>query len=536
VAHHVHSCTHSTFTEGSLLLKLRLNRQSKTQLEIKLSYGLTDNVKKHSYFVKMYVFVPRVFALTSTNYPAERFYSDTSTFIRMSAPHLDLAHISKKKHIKPWSQEFKSQISRFSDGTGGDVKATEHSLKILGCVFKSSIRDKRIETVKNINEALDNNDQDQVRDSLQKFGTEVASSLKRIRKLGVLCEQDALPLNLQDCWRGVNEYTSLIAEESLTNIISTFKSIEAPHKTSIDPLKDLAISQYEHRKQYGFDTFLNDDDDNEYLPHRWRVLKRYISSALYLSVSRDEAGTLQTDLIAMFSAGLAMLFATLAILTIQSRWGVSMSMAFVSTMVIAYVVKDRIKELGKRHLENLLPTSLPDHKITVTDDSGTSIGMATESFTVVDAKEAPHPVRTLRFSDLESRPAIKGRPEHVWCYEKNIKLWPEALSAQFSGASGLTDIMRVNLESMLSRMDDAWEVYRHIHPETREVCETRCARMYHINIIFELGSETGEPTLIRSRLVMNKKGIQRIDTIHDVDDTPDFDTDDESVEQTGFYS
>ena len=517
------------------MLKLRLNRQSKTQLEIKLGYGLKDEAKQQNYFVNMYVFVPRVFALTSANYTSERFYSDTATFIRMSAPSLDLAQVSKKKHIKPWSQEFKTQISRFVDGKDGDLKATEHSLKILGCVFKSSLRDKRNETEKSIHDALERGDHEQIQNVLDQFGREVESSFKRIQKLGSLCESESLPSNLQDCWRGVNEYSSLIAEESLTSIVSTFQQIEQQHQPSFDRLKDLAITQFEHRKKCGFQSFLHDDASNEYLPHRWRVLKRYVSSALYLHVSRDTAGTIQTDLIAMFSAALAMLFATLAILVIQSRWGVSMSVAFVSTMVLAYVVKDRIKELGKRHLLNLIPNSIPDHKITVTDDAGTPLGTATESFEVISVKDAPTKVTSLRFSDLESRQAIKGRPEDVWRYQKDIKLWSAALSSQFSGASGLTDIMRINLESMLSRMDDAWEVYSHIHPTTREVCESRCARVYHINIIFELGSDTGEPSLMRSRLVVNKKGIQRIDTIQDGATQFDLNTGAESNEDPELY-
>ena len=148
------------------MLKLRLNRQSKTQLEIKLGYGLKDEAKQQNYFVNMYVFVPRVFALTSANYTSERFYSDTATFIRMSAPSLDLAQVSKKKHIKPWSQEFKTQISRFVDGKDGDLKATEHSLKILGCVFKSSLRDKRNETEKSIHDALERGDHEQIQNCL----------------------------------------------------------------------------------------------------------------------------------------------------------------------------------------------------------------------------------------------------------------------------------------------------------------------------------------------------------------------------------
>ena len=79
-------------------------------------------------------------------------------------------------------------------------------------------------------------------------------------------------------------------------------------------------------------------------------MKRYISSALYLDTSPNKTGTIARDLIAMFAAAMAMLFAASATVIIMKTWAASLSTAFITAMVASYVIKDRIKDLGKRFL------------------------------------------------------------------------------------------------------------------------------------------------------------------------------------------
>ena len=123
------------------MLDFRLDRHDKNQLELKLNYGLRPDSTKQAYTVQAFVFVPRVLAMTATSYPADRFYEDTATFIRMTTPKVPLEELSSKSAVRPWASNLMDQIDNFAAGNTGDLKAAEQSLKLLACVFKGAVRD-----------------------------------------------------------------------------------------------------------------------------------------------------------------------------------------------------------------------------------------------------------------------------------------------------------------------------------------------------------------------------------------------------------
>jgi hypothetical protein len=275
----------------------------------------------------------------------------------------------------------------------------------------------------------------------------------------------------------------------------------------------MAIAQYKHRREQGFESYAHEDEPNEYLPHRWRVLKRYISSALYLTVKQDETGTVARDIIGMLASAAAMLFAASAAVVITDQWTASLSTAFIAAMVISYVIKDRIKEHGKRHLGRHLKRFLADHMVRIIGSDDKQVGTAKESFHIRPTSRCAKEVLEIRYADLDSHEAIEGRPENVLCYSKDITLSSLALQKQFAGALGLTDIIRLNFSPFMRRMDDAWEKYRYVHPTKRTICETKCARVYHVNVVLQLFNQDALIDRHRVRAVVNKKGILRVEEI-----------------------
>ena len=67
---------------------------------------------------------------------------------------------------------------------------------------------------------------------------------------------------------------------------------------------------------------------------------------------------------------------------------------------------------------------------------------------------------------------------------------------------------------MMERMDDAWESYRYIHPRTGDIQVTRCARVYHINVLIRLIAHDDENIVHRVRAIVNRKGIVRVESLH----------------------
>ena len=123
------------------MLDFRLDRHDKNQLELKLNYGLKQDTKKQVYSVQAFVFVPRVLALTKSSYPPARFYEDTATFIRMTTPKIPLEELSSKSAVRPWASSVMAQVEGLTTEDEAGLKEAEQSLKLLGCIFKSAVRD-----------------------------------------------------------------------------------------------------------------------------------------------------------------------------------------------------------------------------------------------------------------------------------------------------------------------------------------------------------------------------------------------------------
>jgi uncharacterized membrane protein YeaQ/YmgE (transglycosylase-associated protein family) len=501
-----------------LLLSYRLDRHDRTQLELKLSYGIRPGQARQRYQVETFIFVPRVLALNAQTYRHERFYQDTVTFIRMTTPKVPLHALSRKDAIEAWAAPVKEAISAFADGKGGDVAAAIQGIKLLACVLKSAVRDESVALLARLDPVLAGGPSglDTAAGWVNEFTADVKGALRRLRKVGEKSSKAGVPLLVRESWRAADEYTSLLCEEALTEVVVRC----APHTTSealakaVDKVRNVAIAQYHHRVECGYLSFAVEGDRNEYLPHRWRVLKRYVSSALYLDVSREQAGTIVADVIGMVAAAIAMLFATVIALMATSIWGATLSMAFVGAMVLSYVIKDRIKELGKRHLGRRARGLLPDHVLQIrAEGREDALGTCKESFLVTDVSKLSPELIELRYCDLQSHEAIEGRPENVLCYQKEVQLSSASLSEHLAGATGLTDVVRLSVAPMLERMDDNWEIYRYVHPQTRALCDARCARVYHINVLLRLTSSHGETVLKRVRVVMSKKGIERVEPV-----------------------
>jgi hypothetical protein len=151
--------------------------------------------------------------------------------------------------------------------------------------------------------------------------------------------------------------------------------------------------------------------------------------------------------------------------------------------------------------------------LSIVGADGARLGTAEESFHIQGTEGFDPQILRIRYADLDSHEAIEGRPENVLCYSKDIAISSAELQSQFAGAEGLTDIIRLNFLPFTRRMDEIWEKYRYIHPIKRKVCETKCARVYHLNVVLRLYSQGALIDSHRVRVVVNKKGIVRMEEV-----------------------
>lgn len=505
------------------------------QLELKLGYVVERGRKRQRYRVECFTFVPRTLGINRATYPAARFYEDTAAFVRMKTPTVALSALARAPKASAWFQPVLDRLDRLLAGEVRVDGTAAHRLKLLGCIYRSAIRDETDDIVHRYSPSPGRDpglpdttrgarDADLAR-TVNRFLDDLAAGLERLRALGDRCEHAAMDSSVREVWRAVDEYVTLFSEEALTRLVELVELADRRPEGRGDEgvaaglrerVATAAVSAYRYRRVRGYPSYVEKDSDNESLPYRRHLLKRIVSSALYLDIRHQRPGGLVTNVVGMVAAAAAMSFGMLTAIWVQGRWG-TFSEAFVGGMVLSYIVRDRIKEWGKQRLGRTFQRFVPDHIIEIRDvDSGRLVGQCRESFSVVEPSKIAAEVRRLRHIDHPSTVSTDGRPEAVLRYTKEIDLDSSALEHLLEGVEGLNDIIRFNLGRLRERMDGPFEPYHHIDPATLELVSVPCARVYHINLVLRFTTGRGAKATTeveRVRVVMDQRGIKRIESL-----------------------
>ena len=505
------------------MLEHRFERHDRSQLELKLGYVIDRNQPRQAYRVEAFLFVPTTLGLTKQSYRKAHFYEDTSTLIRLKTPRVALVSLATEEGLEQWTQPIAGPIGEILAGQHVDVKPVIDRFKLLGAVIRSALRDEKVDLLDRMDQTVgrgeDEGGSGHAHRWATQFSDQLSSVLERTRRMGHACETARMPDDLRSVWRGVDEFLSLIAEEAFTDVLSRLHArLQVTEDEDLAALAERiaqqAVAEYRYRRGRGYLSYAREGDRNEHLPYRRRVLKRFVSSILFLDVRQEESGRMVNNVVGMTAAAVAMLVATLAAVWTQNVIGMSLSASFIGAMVVSYIIKDRIKEHGKKLLGRRLGKWLPDHILKVNRaDSDEEIGRCRESFYLARSQNIEKEILDLRHAEHPTPDAIDGRPETVLCYAKDINLKSAVLSAGGLECDGLSDIMRFNVQRLLSRMDDPWEAYEYVDPDSLEISEARCARVYHLNAVFRMTRASGATSLEHVRVILNRKGIHRLEVI-----------------------
>lgn len=508
----------------------RLEAHDANQLELKLSYLVEPGLKRQRYVVETFMFVPRTLGISGQSYTAAGFFEDTQTFVRLKTPTVALEALAKAGRGERWFSPVRAELDRLLSGGSRLTDELVRDLKLLGSIYRSAIRDEGRVLQQKFGPAEGDADEHDARDTelarlVAAFIEHLESAMTRLRHVGGRCDHAIVPSVVRETWNAVDEYVSLYAEEIVTTLVMACDDrfrrdanggVDSPLGPMRERLGDMAIAAYKYRRSRGYPSYAVPGAPNEDLPRRRRILKRVMASVLYLDLRHEEGGRVQRDIIAGIAAAIAMLFAALVTIWAQVEWD-RLSATFVAILVGSYIIKDRLKEWGKRFLGKRLARWLPDFVTEVrTPDSNEAIGQCRESVAVVDASRIDPQIWDLRHADHPSAIASHGRPEVVVRYVKEVVLDSEGLQKAMNGVEGLNDIIRFNFARFRQRMDDPIEVYRIVHPTNRSVVEVPCARVYHVNVVLRItrgDKKDSSSFLERVRVVLDSEGLKRVEAI-----------------------
>jgi predicted Zn-ribbon and HTH transcriptional regulator len=487
------------------------------QVELKLDYELGKGKKTH-YRISTYLFFPNSLGITVESFPKNEFYREVKNYIRIKTPILSLRDLIDSE-ITPLSdaREIVHRPSWYQDDEANERLI--QTLKLFGAMFKSTLREhlnlieKRIQ-----NASSEAKIHTQVENLIEEFITQSKQISSQYRTFIAELNQPLVKEDTFLAYTLVDEYISLLVEESATEM---FKNVSKHYDKSnqskcLDDLQKIAETERDHRISHGYGSILKPGEANEVYTFRSSVLKKYVSSILHLATDAQREGKGMEQVLMAIAAGVSMIFATIIAFYFQQIYGNFTFPVFVA-LVIGYMFKDRIKEMGRALLANKLQTILYDRRINIkTLDGKYRLAVLREKMSFIRENNLPQSVRTARhkdpFADLDN----EGMGETIICHTKDIvldgKLFPKAFKG-FPKVSGLNDIIRYNIQPYLRKMADPVEDQPLL--ENGQLKNVRTHKVYHINIVSRYKSISPQVEILykRMRLVLTRKGIKRIEYI-----------------------
>lgn len=487
------------------------------QVELKLDYQL-DRGKETRYRISTYIFVPRSLGITEESYPKNEIYRDIKNYIRIKTPQMSLRDLIEDD-ISPLSR-----VHQIIHQPGWYLNEAHneqviHALRLFGAMFKSSLREHLNLVERRIKLAAPGlNVQPLVGNLIDEM---ILESEKIGARYRLFYTDFNMPYVKKEVFLAhllVDEYISLLIEEGATELFKIVsQNYEATYQLHYcQRLNEIAKRETVHRNARGYASVLKVDDENETYTFRASVIKKYVSGILHLSIESQQEGKAMEQVLLALAAGISMFFATAVAFYFQSVYGSFTFPAFVA-LIVGYMFKDRIKQLGQTLFAGKLHSNLFDRRINIkTLDGKYKLATLREKITFMKESEISPEVRLGRqkdpFADLDN----DQKGETIICHTKDVALNADLFRKAFAGLpkiSGLNDIIRYDIYRYLRKMDDPVEENLLLREEKLEVVQAQ--KVYHINIVSQYSSTSfgNEKIHRRMRLVLNRLGIKRIEHI-----------------------
>lgn len=374
---------------SSLPIECRVERHDQNQLELRLAYHPSGKRKHHDYWIELFMFLPRNLGVDARSYPALAFYNDTTGFLRLKTTPATLPELGQ-------AGPFHGRVFEASTDS-----LAQHRLKLLGCIYRSALRRAAQDLDTSLQQAHEPTTQVAHIDA---YLSQSRAALATLWAMEQRITAHANSAAFLATWKAVDEYIALYAEHATTRILKTLDAQIAREGglgrgAARRKLAEFALAQYHRRKARGYQTTLGSTPENERFPYRTRILKRTLSSALYLEPKIQAVGNVTNDLIAMLAAGPAMLFAMLIAMWAQVQLK-GFTSTFVLVMVVSYMLKDRIKDWVKRILGKRVSRWMPDRQFRVQAPGGNAeLAICRDVVRYQPFADLPQEVRDLRFVD-----------------------------------------------------------------------------------------------------------------------------------------
>ncbi len=474
----------------------------KFSFEVKLSFFARKKIKISEFAVNTWFYVPNSLDVNPSNYEKKDFYHDLKSNIRLITPVYLLRDVINGGN-SPLALLEKAMLQMASNPTRTNINAYEYHIKIFVSIIKSAVRDETTHI-------LHNNISEDKDFLIENFIDNIEKILKAYRDLRRLINVPTVQKELMNYYFFGDEFMSNVIEQHAFRLLRRIKcSDESENAPSCWQLKDLISKErnYKIQKNYLI-TSKEQSENNRELVHRANLLKRYAENVLFLSARKKKEGVLKEQIYYSLAAGFSMIFATAIAFSFQMKYG-SFTMPFFVALVVSYMLKDRIKDLGRYYFAHKLGRSYFDYK-TIINLNDNNIGWSKEAIDFISEDKIPAEVARVRNRSAILEADNRNNNEKIILYRKLVRIDRKKLDlCSTYPLGGMNEIIRFNIFNFTQKMDNP-EVPLYFLDEKGDPVIINAEKIYYLNVIMQFRYEE-QLEYKRYRLIVNRDGIKDIE-------------------------
>jgi len=488
----------------------RITSHGKRQLELQMVYPLSRSEKRKRYEIDLYMFNPYQLGITRERYGSAGFLRDMHSYTRYETAMISLAKLADPAcDLSPLTRIF-DMLKDASMARDINEKALLHELRGLSSMYHGQLSETRLVLTTLLESGACTED---VRASLAPFLHDVDIFLERFHALRPLFIDPRLRADSRLALDWADESISLTNEKTFIRLYELLR--QSPGLAEVtSAVREQLTREQQYRRDHHYPTVADaaGPGANEYYLYRDGQLKKWMEAFMFMSC--DPANTL-TRIAQIFmgvAAGAAMGFAVLATV-FASRLFADYSVPWAIMIIMAYIVKDRIKDIMRNAMIAFLPKLVADQINDLIDPANNvKVGVTRARVRFCAPGDAPEVVQQLR--RRQANPFTEMiPPENVIHFHKDVYIDSARFMRSHRRLEALADIMRFKLDAWLDNMDDPVSSLPRLNGEAVEHVPAK--RVYHINLIVGLAEQgrDGVPTYFRYRLILTREGIVRIEEV-----------------------
>jgi len=500
----------------------RIRNHGRQQLELEVDYPLVPNQPKTSYSLEALLFTPASMNITKSRYGVEAFFNNLVTYTRYTVAPMPLVLLMDPDNDKSPLTRIVRRLDTTPILTSKDQDELVYEIKTLSNIYAFQLR-RRIAL---IGESMARQEPPSlINDTVNQFITNVGLVLERYRGLHSRFLEPGIDEYLREAYRWTDELLSLVTEREQFNLyrdlVNAGKASGDAGRASGDGRYDEAAAvvkaqlhkQEKYRLAMHYPSVIDADApiQNEVALYRAHMIKKWSESAMYMGRTPNRMASQVGQVLMGIAAGAAMAFAvTAAFLTDQ--FFATYSLPWALMIILAYVFKDRIKEMLRAFFIRYVPHLVSDRMEDLMDPAiDRKVGVSRARVRFCDARKVPHDILRIRNHTTNPfRHVLK--PENVIHFQKEIHLNSPRLADAHARLESITEIIRMRLSSWFTMLDDPQETRDMI--KDGEIVPVTCGRVYHVHLVLKL-SEKGkedQASIYHYVIIVTRDGIERIDS------------------------